>query len=683
MKIVSSEGQFQGINHNRAMEPAHQPVYEMVTRTRTRTRTIAAGLVVANLALSGLLSKADNYNGNNTPPADGGYRAEACESAKQYHYEHAGFNAPGNTGGGNSRADVNTDTNWFRFPVNFQVHMLSTNKIGATTLYKAQMDQLDVTNSNNGAIMGLDPSTNSTGATAVQTNPAGWFIESFFNLNLRQSLDGGHTYTPQPTHVVLTNHNPPVFAMAPLLPPLGGRYGGETNSKIFFCTNFSSPCCTNGIIITNVIHTGFSTNFPPPPRGSNAVHTFSSTVSFNISMDNGLSFSAASAPAVVTVSVAHRTNDLFDPDTGRTTMVLDTEMTQLDISGGTLPAGVKLRQSPAMPSDGITTILSNGPSSYMISSSFNIMPELSLDNGSTWIPTCICKRMKHIPPPDYPSTCLSNAPLGFWRLNELSGTTAFNSGSLGPTANGTDTSIVQGDPGANLTGMGANNFAYSFNTTAFVDINSSSLNLNTVTVAAWVRIPTGFLSAIVSRGTNSWRLYIDNGGHAVFQTGQGGAAASTAPVDDAQWHMLAGVYTSSTFIEQIFVDGVLAGPISSATVPGNPTIHTQIGAAPDGSQARFFGDIAQVAVFNQALTAAQIQTLRTAAGGPPSSPTPVLTISPGLGTSFDITCFFGTTVQRTYSLSSSPNWTTIGSNASPYILTVTPTTNAAFFRLVR
>jgi hypothetical protein len=37
----------------------------------------------------------------------------------------------------------------------------------------------------------------------------------------------------------------------------------------------------------------------------------------------------------------------------------------------------------------------------------------------------------------YSSSVLADNPLGYWRLNETSGTTAVNSGTLGAVANGT------------------------------------------------------------------------------------------------------------------------------------------------------------------------------------------------------------------------------------------------------
>jgi autotransporter-associated beta strand protein len=66
-----------------------------------------------------------------------------------------------------------------------------------------------------------------------------------------------------------------------------------------------------------------------------------------------------------------------------TSRTYETEMTQLDISGGTLPSGVQIRESPTQASSGQTTIKSV-PGGYAISSFFDIFIELSTDGGSTW-----------------------------------------------------------------------------------------------------------------------------------------------------------------------------------------------------------------------------------------------------------------------------------------------------------
>jgi hypothetical protein len=68
-----------------------------------------------------------------------------------------------------------------------------------------------------------------------------------------------------------------------------------------------------------------------------------------------------------------------------------TEMLQLDISGGTMPPGVMLRESPSRRSLGMTTLrqlpgLPGGPpGGYRVSSFFDIWPELSVDGGATWM----------------------------------------------------------------------------------------------------------------------------------------------------------------------------------------------------------------------------------------------------------------------------------------------------------
>jgi hypothetical protein len=64
-----------------------------------------------------------------------------------------------------------------------------------------------------------------------------------------------------------------------------------------------------------------------------------------------------------------------------------TEMLQLDLSGGNLPPGVRLRESPTLASTGQTTISDAGGGLYHIDSFFDVFTELSLDGGQTWTPS--------------------------------------------------------------------------------------------------------------------------------------------------------------------------------------------------------------------------------------------------------------------------------------------------------
>jgi len=64
----------------------------------------------------------------------------------------------------------------------------------------------------------------------------------------------------------------------------------------------------------------------------------------------------------------------------------DVEMLQLDITGGTLPTMVRIRESPTRASTGQTQVqpVTGG---FMISSFFDVFTELSLDGGQTWSPS--------------------------------------------------------------------------------------------------------------------------------------------------------------------------------------------------------------------------------------------------------------------------------------------------------
>src|SRR5205814_4572622 len=106
---------------------------------------------------------------------------------------------------------------------------------------------------------------------------------------------------------------------------------------------------------------------------------FGSTVEGQVSI-NGGPFTPFSAPATVGV----RVDSTMDADTTR---FFNTEMLQLDISGGTLPGGVMVRESPSKASLGRTSVRTLPDGQYYISSFFDVFTEISLDNGVNWSPS--------------------------------------------------------------------------------------------------------------------------------------------------------------------------------------------------------------------------------------------------------------------------------------------------------
>ena len=81
--------------------------------------------------------------------------------------------------------------------------------------------------------------------------------------------------------------------------------------------------------------------------------------------------------------------------TGTTDRMFDTEMLQLDLSGGPL----MIRESPTLPSMGKTAITDLGGGQFHIDSFFDIFTELSVDGGQTWYPAEAPTHMTTSPEP--------------------------------------------------------------------------------------------------------------------------------------------------------------------------------------------------------------------------------------------------------------------------------------------
>jgi hypothetical protein len=157
---------------------------------------------------------------------------------------------------------------------------------------------------------------------------------------------------------------------SPNLPPLDGQYVSPEEWHALYAM---------GIVLTNVVHKGFTDSFPPPPPGMTNVHTFGSQVEGDVSFDGGVTYQAFSTSGPTTVRI-------FGEYGSGNPSYYDTEMLGMNLSGGTLPAGVMIRESPMLASTGQTIITDEGNGIYQIESFFDVFTELSLDSGNTWFP---------------------------------------------------------------------------------------------------------------------------------------------------------------------------------------------------------------------------------------------------------------------------------------------------------
>ena len=218
------------------------------------------------------------------------------------------------------------------------------------------------------------PTEPSRGGTRIEPQADGTFrINSFFDIFTEVSLDGGISWqgaSNGPVRMELKLQAPEAPKPSPNLPPSDGSYISPAKWHALYA---------NGIIITNVTHRGFLQSLPPPPPGGGQTHQFDSVVDFQVSMDGGATFVNHSAPAQVMVRVDS------SMDSGMT-RYFNTEMLQLNISGGDLGSGVMIRESPTLVSPGRTSVRTESGGLFDISSFFDIFTELSLDGGRTWSP---------------------------------------------------------------------------------------------------------------------------------------------------------------------------------------------------------------------------------------------------------------------------------------------------------
>lgn len=212
-------------------------------------------------------------------------------------------------------------------------------------------------------------------------------------------------------------------------------------------------------------------------------------------------------------------------------------------------------------------------------------------------------------PSAYRSAVISNAPTGYWRLGESSGTVALDQVGTHPGTYAYAPSL--GQPGALF---GANSTSVGFNgTSQFLQIPSDS-TLNTVafSVEVWV-YPTGgagaYRGVMASRYyPTGWSLYAGAGNAWEFWVNSGNSMTSVAGGSVAlnTWQHLVGTFDGAT--ATLYVNGTLVAS-STISVGYQPQTRNplEVGQSEPGSDLYFPGRLEEAAVYSSALSAAQVQ----------------------------------------------------------------------------
>ena len=165
----------------------------------------------------------------------------------------------------------------------------------------------------------------------------------------------------------------------PDLPPLGGVYLSTDVHQIFGgpALQFILSLPQHKVIVDELKF----------KQGLDQQETFFSTLDANMEQKvNGVTvFNGPIMANGLTTTVVHNRYNAGGVE--QTTGDFDTEMLALNLSGGTLPPGVMIRESPTLQSTGHTKTTALPGNLYRIESFFDVFTELSIDGGQTWMPS--------------------------------------------------------------------------------------------------------------------------------------------------------------------------------------------------------------------------------------------------------------------------------------------------------
>ena len=263
---------------------------------------------------------------------------------------------------------------------------------------------------------------------------------------------------------------------------------------------------------------------------------------------------------------------------------------------------------------------------------------------------------------------LNDGLVGYWKLDETSGTTAAdasgygNSGTFGastaaPTISATVPSLDYSDP---------RSLQFVYTSSQYVGVGSTlaaELEPSVVTVAAWYRATTtdGNGGEVVS-GADRYSIRVRTGGVSVVKRTASltwvQLDATTSGQLDGNWHHLAGVISGSGMT--LYFDGtaVASNADTTAIYYTSPETGLTIGRNGHDAAYDFDGNIDDVRVYNRALSAAEIAAL--AAGTTPSTGVATHTVTGNPIVSGDLTIASGTWAAGNTALSVAGNWWNYG-----------------------
>jgi len=333
-------------------------------------------------------------------------------------------------------------------------------------------------------------------------------------------------------------------------------------------------------------------------------------------------------------------------------VVVDTNGGTTNVSGyinGALVAGPTILPS-YVPNDGLDGGLSAGCRSDAAFLFDGNISDLAYYTNALSGPTILSHYQAGTnvsPVTPYDQLVLAQNPLAFYKFNEalpaLSSPypvplpVATNYGSFGASASGFYT--VSSSPGAvaGPTNIGFDGLpALELSPTDIesagtagpgvfcAPFNPEEFNITgALTVAFWAQAPgaSAYFETVMGRGDGSWRFDLDPSGLPHWAASPNGDIVGATSLADDKWHFWAGVYDPVAGKGTFYIDSVIVASVTWAPLSSNVQYPLLVGGAPDywNSARNFYGNVAQVAIFTNALTATQVNSLYAAAGGSPAT----------------------------------------------------------------
>lgn len=216
-----------------------------------------------------------------------------------------------------------------------------------------------------------------------------------------------------------------------------------------------------------------------------------------------------------------------------------------------------------------------------------------------WTPTPQCTGSS-----SYAQKICGSGPMGYWRLDEQSGTAAHDLTSLQHGAYGA--AVTLGKPGAVGDGSAVHTGGTPYGVVTIPYEPYGTYSTRKVTAEAWIKTGTaGTGTRTILRRAGVYRLSLSGGKASVVIAVTDGSTSTSISVTGASdllngsWHHVAMTYDGSTL--RLFVDGVQQGTAAFVgRLADAPNVGLTIGNGGDSTP--FTGDIDEVAIYDHAVS---------------------------------------------------------------------------------